>query len=89
MSTSKAVVFSQVSTIILSFLTPYEQVQKAQLTCSKWYNKFLPQVMGSFKLNFTFLLGRPFRLVFEEHNNGLLGGEGEAAPLYLALVTGN
>ena len=80
-STSQEVVVSQVSTIILSYLTPTEQVQKAQLTCRKWYHKFLPQVMPSFPLNFTPWQSKRFRLAYEQ-------ADPAAAPLYLALVTG-
>lgn len=88
-STSRAVVISQVSTIILSYLTPSEQIQKAQLTCHKWYDSFLPQVMRAFKLNFRPWQTRRFRLAFEEvAQSGDNATNCPQPPLYLALVTG-
>ena len=50
--TSRHVVISQLSTIIISYLTPKEQMLQAQLVCRKWYRSFVPQVEKKYKINF-------------------------------------
>ena len=86
---SQNLVKSQVSTIIISYLDPREQLCKAQLVCRKWYSRFLPEVMPQrFKLPISDWSGVRFRIAYyPEDQVRRTPNSAISKPLYLAALT--
>lgn len=75
-STGKALVKSQVSTVMLSFLTGAELLTTCQFVCRKWYYKFVAFALPKVGINGDDLVGRIFRI----KQRGVQGSK----PQYLA-----
>ena len=77
--------------ILLSFLQPREQLGLGQLTCRKWYEKFVPLLdsMPRFRPNYPdqFLKGKRFRIAYHSCDQRGSTHVGSPPVQYLALLT--
>lgn len=73
--TGKALVTSQVSTVLLSFLPQVELLKTSQFVCRKWHNKFVASIVQKIVLRKE-LTGKVFRLKMK-------GAQG-STPQYMA-----